>query len=203
MHPNDNLKQLNCYVDADFAGAYTAEISNDPTICRSRTGFVILYASCPVLWTSKLQTEIALSTVEAEYIALSQSLRELIPMKEILKELSGILEIPETEIKTHCTVFEDNKGAEELARTAKYRPRTKHIAIKYHHFRDHVRNGSISIERVDTLNQKADILTKPLTFKLFSNLRHDIQGWLVQFNKAKRFMKNDCFRGSVTIPTQH
>ena len=188
MHPNNNLKQLNCYVDADFAGTYTAEISNDPTICRSRTGFVILYANCPVLWTSKLQTEIALSTVEAEYIALSQSLRELIPMKEILKELSGILEIPETEIKTHCTVFEDNKGAEELARTAKYRPRTKHIAIKYHHFRDHVRNGSISIERVDTLNQKADILTKPLTFKLFSNLRHDIQGWLAQINKAKRFM---------------
>ena len=106
-------------------------------------------------------------------------------MKEILKELSGILEIPETEIKTHCTVFEDNKGAEELARTAKYRPRTKHIAIKYHHFRDHVRNGSISIERVDTLNQKADILTKPLTFKLFSNLRKEIQGWLAHFNKAK------------------
>jgi len=144
-----------------------------------------MYANCPVLWASKLQTEIALSTVEAEYIALSTSLRELIPMRTLLLELKEILQIPEAQLQTHCTVFEDNIGAEELARTEKYRPRTKHIAIKYHHFRDHVRNGNILIQRIDTLNQLADIFTKPLNKQSFTKLRSRIQGWLSCFNKVR------------------
>lgn len=185
IKPSNDLTKLDCYVDADFAGAYTPSESHDPTLCRSRTGYVIMYANCPVLWASKLQTEIALSTVEAEYIALSTSLRELIPMRTLLLELKEILQIPEAQLQTHCTVFEDNIGAEELARTEKYRPRTKHIAIKYHHFRDHVRNGNILIQRIDTLNQLADIFTKPLNKQSFTKLRSRIQGWLSCFNKVR------------------
>ena len=63
---SNDLTKLDCYVDANFMGAYTPSESHDPTLCRSRTGYVIMYANCPVLWASKLQMEIALSTVEAE-----------------------------------------------------------------------------------------------------------------------------------------
>ena len=144
-----------------------------------------MYANCPNLWVSKLQMEIALSTVEAECIALSTSLRELIPMISLLLELKEILQIAETQLQTHCTVFEDNIGAEELPRTEKYRPRTKHIAIKSHHFRDHIRIGNITIQRIDTLNQLADIFTKPLNKQSFTKLRNRIQGWLSCLNKVR------------------
>ena len=72
--------QLNCYVDADFAGLYNVEDQQDPVCVKSRTGYVLTLGKTPLLWVSKLQTEVALSTTEAEYIALSQAMRELIPM---------------------------------------------------------------------------------------------------------------------------
>ena len=62
--------ELNCYVDADFAGNYTKETGQDPNNVGSRTGCVIQFVGCPILWFSRLQTEILLSTKEAEYIAL-------------------------------------------------------------------------------------------------------------------------------------
>ncbi len=62
-------KTLNCYVDADFAGNWTPFTSQDPSSVRSRMRYVILFANCPLIWASKLQSEVALSTTEAEYIA--------------------------------------------------------------------------------------------------------------------------------------
>lgn len=125
---------MDCYVDADFAGNWNSETVENPASVVSRTGFVIRYFGCPVLWSSKLQSEIALSTTEAEYIALSTAMRDIIPMKALLQELKEVLEMPEIEVKCHSILFEDNQGAEELENVPKTRPRTKHIAIKYHHF---------------------------------------------------------------------
>ena len=127
--------------------------------------------------------EIFLSKTEAEYIALSQATRELLPMREMLRELSGYFKLPKTDIVTRCTVFEDNTGAEELAQTEKYRPRTKHIAVKYHHFRDKVRDGSITIERIDTKQQLADILTKGLAKPQFEKLRERLNGWCAMLTR--------------------
>jgi hypothetical protein len=67
----DKLKGLECYVDADWAGSWRDRSSNDPLSSHSRTGYVIMYAGCPIVWSSKLQPLIAHSTTEAEYIALS------------------------------------------------------------------------------------------------------------------------------------
>ncbi len=53
---------------------------DDPNTARSRMGYTICYAGCPMMWASKMQTEIALSSTEAEYIALSQSMREVLPI---------------------------------------------------------------------------------------------------------------------------
>ncbi len=65
---------LDLYVDADFAGLWSYEHDQDPVCVKSRTGFVITLGTCLVMWVSKLQTEIALSTLEAEYIALSMAM---------------------------------------------------------------------------------------------------------------------------------
>ena len=83
---------------------------------------------------------------------------------------------PELRI-THSTIFKDNNGALELTRAPKYRPRTKHIAIKYHHFRDHVKNKMIRIEAIHTKEQIADIFTKPLDKQQFEYLRNKLIGW--------------------------
>ena len=130
-NPKDGIK---CYVDADFAGGYCDETKDDPISVYSCTGYVIFYFGCPVLWVSKLQSEISLSTVEAEYIALSATMRDLIPFVDQVNELLNIFGENAPEIELNCTLFEDNNGALELATKPRYCPRTKHIAIKYHHF---------------------------------------------------------------------
>jgi hypothetical protein len=177
LQPSANSRNLDCYVDADFAGMWCDEISEEPFSVKSRTGFVILFANCPVLWSSKLQTEIALSTTEAEYIALSQAMRDLIPMRTLLTELGTLTKFTFGDTITHSTVFEDNKGCVELANAPKMCPRTKHIALKYHHFRSHVASGDIKIKWIDTKHQLADIFTKPLAEPLFNSLRLLLLGW--------------------------
>ena len=85
--------------------------------------------------------------------------------------------MPEIEVKCHSILFEENKGSEELENVPKTRPRTKHIAIKYHHLREHVRNNTILVQHVGTKDQLDDITTKPLSRDLFSNLIHRLIGW--------------------------
>ena len=96
---------------------------------------------------------------------------------DLLEELNEIfpLHIPTPEI--HCKTWEDNNGCIALAQNNKFSPRTKHIAIKYHHFREHVRSGKISIHPIDTKEQTADIFTKPLDESLFIHLRRKLNGW--------------------------
>jgi hypothetical protein len=177
LQPTASDRNLNCYVDADFAGMWDEETSDEPNSVKSRTGYVITFANCPVLWVSKLQTETALSTTEAEYIALSQAMRDLIPMRTLLTELASLTKLKIGDTITHSTVFEDNKGCVELANAPKMRPRTKHIAIKYHHFRSHVACGDIKIQWIDTKHQLADIFTKPLAEIAFTSLRLSLLGW--------------------------
>ena len=124
-----------------------------------------------------MQTEITLSTTEAEYVALSQSMRDVIPFLGLIGELKDILnlEIPKPEIK--CTLFEDNNGALELAKQPRYRPRTKHIALKYHHFQSWIKSGKCTVLPIDTKEQIADQFTKGLDFQTFAYLRKQICGW--------------------------
>jgi hypothetical protein len=139
---------------------------------------VITYAGCPIIWASKLQTQIALSTTEAEYLALSQCLRDTIPIMNLLKEFSEQgFEVINPSPRVHCKAFEDNSGALELARLPKLRPRTKHINLVYHHFREHVRQGVIQIFAIGTEDQVADIFTKPLSQNLFLKHRKKLLLW--------------------------
>ena len=78
------------FADADFAGSWDKADVNNPENVPSRTGYVIFIFGCPVLHVSKLQTEIVLSTAEAEYISLSYATRDMIPLINLLKELNYI-----------------------------------------------------------------------------------------------------------------
>ena len=89
-------------------------------------------------------------------------MRDVIPLTSLIKEISKILHLERNKPTIHTTVFEDNNGAIELAKEPKYRPRTKHIAIKYHHFRSHVEKGDVSVKAIDSKEQLADIFTKAL-----------------------------------------
>ena len=89
----DITKGLEFYVDAYFAGGWQQADSQEPDNVLSRTGMVIMYANCPIFWRSTLQTEIALSTAEAEYIALSTSLRQVIPLMTMMEEIHAVFPI--------------------------------------------------------------------------------------------------------------
>ena len=170
---------LEVYADADFSGSWIKhEAQDDPDTAKSRSGYAIKYAECLLTWKSKLQTIIALSSTEAEYVSLSQSMREAIPIMGLLEELQSMNVIPKkVGTKVKCKAFEDNSGAIELARLPKMRPRTKHINISYHHFRSFITDGSISVEPISTHDQVADLLTKPLPQNQFLKLRKRLLGY--------------------------
>jgi len=128
--------------------------SEDALTAKSRTGFIIMYAGCPITWCSKLQTMVALNTTEAEYIALSHSLCEVIPMIQFLLD-----ELKRKGFKTyssepiiHYKCFKDNSGALEISRLPKIRPHTKHINVVYYHFRSFCCNSSLEVFSHGTRN---------------------------------------------------
>jgi hypothetical protein len=184
LHPSDSL-DIDCYVDADFAGLWPHKDKQDPSCVKSRTGYAICVANCPVIWSSKLQGDIATSTMEAEYSALSMAMRELLPFRELLLTLApsiGIVATHSTHFQT--TVHEDNAGALALANMEPGRitPRSsKHYyAVKMHWFRSKLDpNGShpITIKKIDTQFQRADIFTKGLTKNKFRSIRKLLCGW--------------------------
>ena len=148
-----------------------------PESVLSRKGFVIMNAGCPIIWVSKLQTEISLSTTESEYIALSSAMREVIPFLGLMKETAGLFGILTRNPVFRCTVWEDNEICITVAKSPKFTPQKNHIAIKYHNFRRFVSDVTIIIKSIDTAEQIADIFTKPLGEKSFCFLRHQLMGW--------------------------
>ena len=121
-----------------------------------------MYAGFLITWGSKLQTEIALSTTERDYIALSSAIREVILYLGLMKETAGLFGILTIDPVFRCNVWEDNKSCIKVPKNLKFTPRKKHIAIKYHHFRRFVSDGTVIINSMNTYEQIADIFTKPL-----------------------------------------
>ena len=169
------------YCDADFAGLWHKDHSHKRESALSRTGSIICHAGCPVLWSSKLQTEVSHSTCEAECIALSSCAQAILPMRTILGELSvfqATTSHPTITHKQDDTIIlskqlqtpiydEDNNGALEIAKQETqygrnpHQPaptRTKRISVKWHRFREAVQSKILSIHKLILL--WADILTK-------------------------------------------
>lgn len=104
---------MNVYIDVDFTGSWTTDTTHLANSIKSRTGYVITYANCPLLWTSKIQTEIMLSTTKAEYITLSQSLRDLIPPQ--IDAPGNSASIQHTTATSH-SIFYTIRGQQRLCR---------------------------------------------------------------------------------------
>ena len=106
-------------------------------------------------------------------------MRDLLPMRRLLQEVGRVLELAFAKPAIlYSTVFEDNNGALSLAQSPKITPRTKHMAVKYHHFRTSVGvDKGILIEKIDTDVQKADIFTKGLATDKHQGLRKLLMGW--------------------------
>jgi len=173
---------IDCYVDADFAGLYHIDDVLDPSCVKSRTGYALCICDCPIVWVSKLQSDIATSTMEAEYNALSMAMRDLLPLRTVFGTIGNALGIGEdvtSSFKT--TVHEDNQGCLRLAKKkpGQYTPRSKHYAVKYHWFRSHLSDSTNRTEvvHIDTKLQKADILTKSLPRQSFESIRKLLCGW--------------------------
>jgi hypothetical protein len=172
------MLQLDDYADADFCGLFRSDPDTSPTSAKSRTGFIITLSDVPLVWRSQLQSEISLSTLEAEYSALSQSLRTLLPLRTLLIEVAQAIGLdPTLRATIHCRAFQDNQSSHLLATTHRITNRTKYFLVKWHWFWHHVDKGHVDIDRINTLLMRADGLTKGLVRDLFEKNRKLNQGW--------------------------
>ena len=121
-----------------------------------------------------------LSTMEAEYNALSTAMRDLIPFRNVALAVAGAVGVQEEVLTTfRSTVHEDNVGALTLANmeVGRVTPRSKHYAVRTHWFRSHLQPNQVEIVKIDTAIQRADTLTKPLGRTQFEAIRGLLCGW--------------------------
>lgn len=181
MKPMDTGSfKMDVYVDSDFLGLYGKELRTDPDNVKSRTGYVILLNDCPMIWSSFLQEGICTSTMMAEYYALSSSLREVLPLRDVIRVVGTSLGMDENCLTTfRTTVWEDNIGALTLANLdpGQTTPRSKFYDSKMHWFRSHLKPLKIVVERIDTAEQIGDLFTKPVVRETFEYLRKLLMGW--------------------------
>ncbi|GJW07942.1 retrovirus-related pol polyprotein from transposon TNT 1-94 [Tanacetum coccineum] len=142
------------YADSDHAGDYVDR--------KSTSGICTFVGCCLTSWFSKKQTALALSTTEAEYVSARKACQQALWMKQALIDYGVQLD----DVPIMC----DNKGAIDLSKNPVQHSRTKHIEIHHHFLRDNVQKGHISIEKVPSVDNIADILTKPLKRESFNYL---------------------------------
>ncbi|KAI4369936.1 hypothetical protein MLD38_018327 [Melastoma candidum] len=146
------------YSDADFAGCKIDR--------KSTSGTCQLLGDMHISWHSKKQASVALSTAEAEYIAAASCCAQLLWMRQQLEDYGFKFD----NIPIRC----DNTSAINLTKNHVQHSKSKHIELRHHFIRDHVKNGSIAVEYVSTEAQLCDIFIKPLNFEKFSKLRMEL-----------------------------
>ena len=146
-YSRDSELSPTAFVDADYGGCMDTR--------RSTSGYVFMMAGGAVTWSSKRQTTVALSTVEAEYVAMSRCAQQMVWMHSWLDEVQIEYTLP-------GLIKGDNRGAIALTKNTKDHGKVKHIDIRYHYIRDLLQSGSITIDQVPSANNLADLFTKPL-----------------------------------------
>ncbi len=149
---------LTGFSDSDWAG--------DESTRKSMSGFIFRLGESTISWGSKKQSVVALSTTEAEYIALSLATQEAVWLRNLLGDLH-------LNQKT-TTIFEDNQGTIALSNNPTNHSRTKHIDIKYHYVRDLILKKQIDVSYCPTNEMVADIFTKGLPRVTFEHLRAEM-----------------------------
>ncbi|MCO5551483.1 hypothetical protein L7F22_005452 [Adiantum nelumboides] len=143
------------FTDADFAG--------HPDCRKSTSGYVFTFTGGAVSWISRLQKCVALSTIEAEYVAATQACKEALWLMRLVDDLSIKAKVP----GLHC----DSQSAIMLAKNPAFHAKTKHIEVKYHFIRSVLEDKAIKLVKVHTDDNSADLLTKGLPAERFAYCR--------------------------------
>ncbi|XP_073014568.1 secreted RxLR effector protein 161-like [Primulina eburnea] len=144
---NEITEALNGFVDSDFARCIDTR--------KSITGYVFTMFGTTISWKVSLQPVVALSTTEAEYIAITEGVKEAMCLRGLVAEL----EIQDATLRLLC----DNQSAIHLTKNQVFHERTKHVGVKLHFVREVVGKGEVELEKVKTDDNVAGMLTKPIT----------------------------------------
>jgi len=158
----ESIDMENCIVafsDSDWA--------TDLNDRKSFSGFAVYVGCCLISWKCRKQPTVALSTAEAEYLALTLAASEVLWLRDLLAEL-GYLQ------KSASTIFCDNLGTIHIANNDVVTPKVKHIAMRHHFLKENIAAGKIKIEYIPTADNIADFMTKPLEGKQFAKFRKQL-----------------------------
>ncbi|CAM9982866.1 unnamed protein product, partial [Heterosigma akashiwo] len=144
---------LRAFTDADFCA--------DRIDGKSVTGYVLLLGDAPIIWSSKLQGAVTTSTVEAEYLALWSTVKDIMWLRHLLVDLGCPQQEP-------TPVVEDNSARIEWANDLVVSKKNRHFHVSYHLAKEQVSLGTIIIFFIKTHDQVADILTKTINSGNFS-----------------------------------
>ena len=156
LYKKGNSDNCSGFSDADWGG--------DLDDRKSTSGYVFQIGETAISWRNKKQTCVALSTAEAEYVALSSTAQESLWLQQLLADLTK-------EPTKSMVIYEDNQLAIIMAKDPQFHGRSKHIDIKYYFIREQVTNRSLELKYCKSANMVADIMTKGLTGEYFEKLR--------------------------------
>jgi hypothetical protein len=146
------------YCDADWGG--------DLNTRRSTTGYIFQLFGATIAWKSRLQSTVALSTTEAEYMASVDAAKQALWLKQLLQELDIVFDT--------ITLYNDNNGCIGLSKNPINHDKTKHISMRHHFLREQVQEGTLTVTHVPSKLNIADILTKYVPKDQFQQLRNSM-----------------------------
>lgn len=147
---------LDAYADADFANRVDDR--------KSVAGYITKFCGSTISWVSQTEKTVALHTTEAEYMALSLLVQEVVHLRQMLKELK-------VQQRNPSQIYVDNESAKKLAKNPQFHSRSKHIDVRHHFVRERIELKHIDVERVASTDNIADAFTKPLTRPAFEKHR--------------------------------
>lgn len=156
INDTENVENLHAYSDASWA--------EDTDDRKSMSGYYCTVNGGAISWSSRKQDNVALSSCEAEYVALTETCKEVTWLKQIAIAL-------DINVKGPITIFTDSQSCIAIIENQKFSNRTKHIDARYHYIKEEVTSGRIKLIYVPTNDNIADLMTKPLQHTKINQLR--------------------------------
>ena len=175
--------EVDAHVDSNFCGRYGQEKPDNPDNVRSRAGHVLLLNGCPIVWSSKMIQSVCLSTMMAECYALSEAMREVLLLRNLVRVVGAGLGVdPNALTQFKTTAHEDNAGALSLSKLepGQHTPRSKFYDIKTHWFKSHLTElgpALITIQKIHADLNMSDRFMKLLKRDVFERSRKLLMGW--------------------------